>query len=204
MKNIIRIICLISILPILLLAHDMSLHMSIGAQTFNVWQQFDPVFYDYISTPAPGVGMDSVKKMMTRKFYYIGLTFPDMFWPHAQSLIRGLINTLYSFRDGLKDPLYIHDHTKDNVQSKIEFSYGTNSHNLEKLYKMAKRARDNNWTPYEKSLIYGAFMHVVQDLYGHTVLQSARFGYGKCYVGSGVKSLHATYDLYLLLIPIAM
>ena len=45
MKKIVIILCLAFLVPISLLAHDMSLHMKIVAETFDVWQEFDPAFY---------------------------------------------------------------------------------------------------------------------------------------------------------------
>jgi|GEM_PF-2480497 len=179
MKVIVKAICVLLMVPMFALAHDMSLHMKLAAETFDVWQDFDPAFYQRMITPAESL-RDSILKMKTYKFYYIGAILPDLFWPHAQSSIRTLINTLYEERDNLTDPLYIITGTKDDVQAPFEFPAGTNSHNLEKLYQMVNYARDNNWSAYEKSMIYGAYLHAVHDMYA-SFMQASRFGYGRCY-----------------------
>ncbi len=174
-----KTIYLVLLVPLYLSAHDISLHMKITAETFDVWQEFDPAFYQRMITPAQTLE-DSVLKMKTYKFYYIGAILPDLFWQHAQSSIRSLINILYEERSNLTDPLYIHTYTKNSVQTAIEFPAGTNSHNLEKLYQMVNYARNSNWSAYEKSMIYGAYLHAVQDMYAN-FMQASRFGYGKCY-----------------------
>ncbi|RKX70885.1 hypothetical protein DRP53_03565, partial [candidate division WOR-3 bacterium] len=160
---------------VVLSAHDLSFHMSIGARTFDVWKEFDNQFYQDISTANP----QFLGGAMLLKFYYIGLTFPDMFW--VQSPLRTIIDTLYNHRKDLLDPLKIEDWTKENVQVPIEFEYGDNSHNLQKLWEMAKYAKAKGWSSYEKSLIYGALMHVIHDRYGHMFMQPALFGYGLVY-----------------------
>jgi len=182
MRNAIKILIICAVIsPILLSAHDGSLHMFIGSQTSDIWQNYDPAFYNaLVNAQSTWENSADVQKLSLLKFYYIGLTFPDMLWPHAQGMIRGLIAKLYE-TGGLTGPFDITATTYNLVQTEIEFSYGDNSHNLEKLYQMVNYARSQNWPPAEKALIYGAFMHVVHDLYGHTALQSARFSYGKCY-----------------------
>ncbi|RKX68434.1 hypothetical protein DRP53_10780, partial [candidate division WOR-3 bacterium] len=160
-------------------AHDLSVHMSLGEKTFDVWKEFDYDFYEYI-TKHSWPGEDSVQRTLVRKFYYIGLTFPDMFWSDAQSIIRELIDSLHGV-SGLKDPFKIKDETNVQVQIPIEFSPGDNSHNLSKLWRMAQHAKSHGWTPYEKSLIYGSLMHVIHDLYAHMVMQPTLFGYGRVF-----------------------
>ncbi|MEO0226657.1 MAG: hypothetical protein ABIL70_01235 [candidate division WOR-3 bacterium] len=70
------------IVPILISAHDMSLHMYIGSQTFDVWQEFDPEFYNALVSAQAGwqsTPTTDYSKLMLLKFYYIGLTLPDLF-----------------------------------------------------------------------------------------------------------------------------
>lgn len=179
MKYVPKGICSLLLVPMFLLAHDMSLHMKIAAETFNIWEEYDPEFYNRLVTPAQSVS-DSVEKMMTYKFYYVGATLPDLFFPYAQSSIRKLINKLYEQRGNLLDPFYIRTYTKDDVQTPIEFPPNANSHNLEKLSQMVVYACSSGWTPYEKAMIYGAYVHAIHDMYA-TFIQASRFGYGKCY-----------------------
>ncbi|KPK68381.1 hypothetical protein AMJ87_12010, partial [candidate division WOR_3 bacterium SM23_60] len=179
MKYIVQGLCFLLFVPAVLLAHDMSLHMKIAAENFDIWEDYDPDFYNRMITPAQSIP-DSVLKMMTYKFYYIGTTFPDVLWPNAQSLIRGLISNLFDYRDNLDDPMHIQEWTKNDVQVPVIFQSGTDSHNLHRLYLMVEYAKSNNWTPYAKSMIYGAYLHALCDMYA-TFTQASRFGYGKCY-----------------------
>ena len=43
---------------------------------------------------------------------------------------------------------------------------------------MACYARNSNWANYAKAMIYGAFAHAIEDLYGHMIIQPSRYGYG--------------------------
>lgn len=72
-------------------------HMYIGSQTFEIWQTFDSDFTDCLN----GIGCTDQYSMLVRKYYYLGLTLPDMF--NFQEEIRQLINTLYDKRDNMQD-----------------------------------------------------------------------------------------------------
>ena len=159
---------------VVLFSHGLSLHISVGIKTFDVWKDFDYQFYKDITDPP-----NWLEGIKIKKFYYIGLTFPDMFW--KQSALKTIIDTLYNYRDELKIPLKIREWTKQNVQVPIKFWYGDDSHNLAKLWEMAKYAKNRGWSSYEKALIYGSLMHVIHDRYGHMVMQPALFGYGLVY-----------------------
>lgn len=166
--------------PFIMMAHDLSLHMYIGSQTFDVWQEFDPAFYNALVDAQAGWQQPvDLSLLMLIKFYYIGLTLPDLLWPSGQEIVKGVVSKLYGV-SGLVDPLRILPTTYNNVQTPIQFSSGDNSHNLTKLYQMVQYAKNRNWPPAQKALIYGAFIHVVQDMYV-TFQQASRFGYGKCY-----------------------
>jgi len=90
-------------------------HMYIGSQTFDIWQTFDSEFYDALNST------NEFTRVMTRKYYYIGLTLPDLFNTSEQSAIREVINVLWNNRDALTGPLWIYDYVHDNVQQTMEF-----------------------------------------------------------------------------------
>jgi hypothetical protein len=76
-----------------LFSHDIATHMYIASKTFEIFQTFDPEFYQFLNDT-------TLLGMFTRKFYYIGTTLPDMFDPHAQRGIRELLKTLRQNRGG--------------------------------------------------------------------------------------------------------
>lgn len=168
---------LIGITKEFLYAHGPATHIVLGRSTYEIWRDFDRRFYDSL-TKTPSNEREVVNKMKLLKFYYIGLTLPDMFVPEGQGAIRELIDALYPKREFLCDPLHIKDVTYCNTRDPIIFIDPQPNQNLTVLRKMAEYARSQNWSPYEKALIYGAYMRVIQDLYAHIVLQPSRFGYG--------------------------
>ena len=156
------------------LSFDLATHMYIASQTFDIWEGFDSEFYDTLI-------VDNEWGMLTRKFYYIGTTLPDLLDTTTQSGIRRLITRLGEERGGfwgLVGPLYIEDEIKDLVQTPLLFNAPHPNRNLKKLREMVLYAKEQGWHPVFKALIYGAYMHVVQDLYAHMMLQPSRYGYG--------------------------
>ncbi len=166
-------------------AFDIDQHMYLGASNPAIWQDFDPEFgnYLYFGWPPP----DTIH-LLTTKFYLIGLTLPDLFIPQRETACRSLITQLHSIRDSitanvpsipfLTIPFYISDTTYHYVQTLITFNGPQPNGNFQKLWDMAKYAKDQGWTPYEKALIYGAMAHVTQDLYVGTTLIPSKFGHG--------------------------
>ncbi|MDH5186105.1 MAG: hypothetical protein OEW70_03470, partial [candidate division WOR-3 bacterium] len=63
------------------------------------------------------------------------------------------------------------------TRNRIIFS-NNNHHNVTKLSQMANYAKTQNWNIYTKALIYGAYAHIIHDLYGHMVCQPSRYGQG--------------------------
>lgn len=133
----------------------------------------------------------SLTGMEVRKFYYIGLTLPDLLLDAQMSAARGILNALHSVRVNVREwylevdaslegPLSITDTTYDSIQKQI--SYGQNelpmNSNFPKVCQMVEYARSRNWNPKYKALIYGCYMHIIQDLLGSFVLLPSRFGYG--------------------------
>ncbi len=177
-------------------------HWYLGSQTFDVWQNFDPEFYDSLTSQS-GYGV------FTRKFYYIGLFLPDLFDSSNQVQIQSLISFLHDelpldtvvtiqhtisadllffwiripveitaevYMDS-SCGLFIHENTYNQVKESMHFNGSPPNTNPEKLYEMVQYARSQGWSPLEKAMIYGAYMHVVQDIYAHMVFQPAAFGY---------------------------
>lgn len=174
------------ILCSILFAYDPAYHMYLGSQTFDVWQNFDPEFYDCVTGAHPNI--------QARKFYYIGLTLPDMF--DFQDGIASLIDSLYAFRDEIgaicdKTPVYIKTITRNNVQATIKFIDSPPNANFKALWRMANWARTHQSSPCYRALVYGAVMHVIHDLFAHQVLQPSRFGYGYAVQSD---SMHAADD----------
>ncbi|MFQ5905806.1 MAG: hypothetical protein ACE5JA_04460, partial [bacterium] len=153
-------------------AHDPGTHMYLGTHTIDVWMDFDPGFHQLMTTPS--------NWMVTYawKMYYIGLTLPDMLDTSTQEDIESLVNELWDIRSHLTGPLEIRDHTHGEVQTRILFTDPPPNQNLEKLRLMAEWARANISWHFEKALIYGAYMHVIHDVYAHMILQPAKFGHG--------------------------
>lgn len=183
-------------------ANGLGMHMYLGSQTPEVWQNYDPDFYNALLS-------DDSLGIMTRKFYYIGLILPDLVDTNAQKSIKKLIETLHDslpldstitleytvsenilglwiriplritarVRLNSYSPLRIRDQTYNNVQQLIYFNGNFPNNNLEKLREMAEYARTHNWSPADKAMIYGAYMHVIHDLYAHMALQPTLFGY---------------------------
>lgn len=103
-----------------LYAHGHATHIAVGRATYEIWRDFDREFYDSL-TKTPSNQREVVNKMKLLKFYYIGLTLPDMFVPEGQEAIRSLIDALYPLRGNLCDPLYVKDVTYNNTRAPIIF-----------------------------------------------------------------------------------
>jgi hypothetical protein len=153
-------------------------HMYLGLRTPDIWQTYDPPFAESLKRPIGPYGSASVAAMMTLKFYLIGLILPDLFIPAQQGIVRAIIKELYKERHNLGGPLLIKDWTYNNILDSFVFTAPEPNANLPALRAMVEYAKKRRWTAYEKSLIYGAYVHVIQDLYSGTSLMPTRFGYG--------------------------
>jgi hypothetical protein len=174
------------------LAHSPQMHMYLGQSTIGVWNNFDPNFVNTFN-------LNTTQGKVTRKFYYLGLSLPDMFDEAAQNGINKLIQELYNktytyydtiygvpyqytfrVRDAIMSTsaLYIKDATAAQMNSLMYFNSDARGHDLAKLWSMVCYAKNNNPGPWPKALIYGAYMHAVQDLYAHMVQQPSTFGHG--------------------------
>jgi len=178
---------------------DPATHLYVASQTFDVWQSFDQSFYNALTSS------DDSLRITTRKFYYIGILLPDMVDTFAQRGEREVIERLDSLpqdttisisytvdlfgliripvvvhgtvRQRKWSPLIITEETSQNVQTPIIFNGALPNKNFQKLYEMALYARSQGWSAADKAVIYGALMHVIQDLVAHMVLQPSLYGY---------------------------
>lgn len=132
-------------------------HMYLGSQTYDVWSDFDSNFKVLLE-------QDSYWGHMTRKFYYIGLAIPDMI--DKQEEIRGFLDQMIAANDHLNRALYIPDEVGENLDT-MSFNGPVPNHNVEAMREMACWVRDNGSTSYERALVYGAYMHVIQDEFAH-------------------------------------
>jgi len=142
----------------------------------SVWG-YDPVTHMYLGTRPEAIEFweafgdpefaDELDAMLVKKFYLIGLTLPDLLTSESQAGIREFLDILYDYRDYATGPLKIRDWTHSNVEVEITFPGSHPNTNLEKMREMALYARDAGWSSLEKAMIYGAYLHVVQDLYAH-------------------------------------
>ncbi len=155
-------------------AFDIATHMYIGSQTFDLWQNFDNTFYNYLI-------QSSDEGIMTRKFYYIGLTLPDLMEEEGLAWSKAIIDTLYNHPPEVEvtRALNIYSSTYNQVQTDFIFYDPKPNQNLQKLWEMANYTKNQNWDSFEKAIVYGALMHVIQDVYGHMVLQPSLWGYGR-------------------------
>jgi hypothetical protein len=201
-------------------AHDLATHISIGSKTKEVWRDFDYSFYYRLNGPE-----DNNDAIITRKYYYIGLTLPDMLSSNqtsnfgAQEMLRTLVFQLDTFRQRLENtmiwyntgihypptgeeivlqvrynlkaacPLRLASATLNNITTTITFPGASPNSNLPKLRELALYARSRtDWHPYKKALIYGSYMHAIQDFYAGTTLIPTRFGDGYTVESESVRS----------------
>ncbi len=76
-------------------------------------------------------------------------------------------------------PLLLAPATLSNITTPITFPGPYPNSNLRKLRELALYAKDRtDWEPFTKALIYGCYMHVIQDHFAGMVFQPTRFGYG--------------------------
>ncbi len=120
--------------------------------------------------------------MLTRKFYYLGLTLPDML--KGKEEVKGIADLLWNHREYFDDvvpwnPLCLDYDFYSNFEVEMQIN---GDHDIDKYAQMAEYARINFGTEHQKkALIYGAYMHVIHDQFAHMVLQPSLFGYGKAY-----------------------
>ena len=141
-----------------LYSFNIATHMYISsrAEFVDQWREFDPDFADVIDPSNNYPQYELVKK-----FYLLGTTLPDLLDYKNQKQVRSLVNWLYEHRDDGKrilfsGPLYIDDQTHNLIQDSIAFIGAPPNNNLRKLWEMVNYAKNHNWSPYEKALIYGA------------------------------------------------
>ncbi|MBN1699456.1 MAG: hypothetical protein JW881_18185, partial [Spirochaetales bacterium] len=190
-RNGLLLVMLFILLPAALYAWDPASHVYMSLNMKDIWKDYDPEFYDAITKQ----NILDETSILTNKFYYIGTTLPDMLDESGQNSIRNLINKLYKTKDkfpgwilDLSFAFDIREHTYDNIQSKIDFIDSPPNQNIEKIKEMVKHAKDQKWEPYKKAMIYGCYVHLLQDAVAHMVMQPAIFGYGKAIESPAMKN----------------
>lgn len=127
-------------------------HMYLGQETFQIWEDYDAEFVEYLEKPDSDAG-----GIMTRKLYYLGLTLPDMF--DQQEVVQSLVNTLWDNRDNLQEDLEIPDYMHTSISDPLTFSGSPPNSNPEKLRQMVNYAKNQGYHPFYKAIIYGMYMH---------------------------------------------
>lgn len=193
------IVVAVGLLSAVAQAYDPGTHVYLASKTFSVWANYDADFYDSLMLPETNPNGFEV-----RKFYYIGATLPDLLMPTVMDTVGALLRLLHTFRDtavwewyggagvSLLGPLSITDTTDTNVAVSVTYHTGEaemNS-NFPKVCQMVQYARSRNWTPKYKALIYGCYIHMIQDLYEGMALLPSRFGYGYALDSDSAASLN--------------
>lgn len=174
----ILIIALIIYFPSVLFSYDSATHLYLGYKMFDTWRGIDSTFWQYV-TNVPNTNSPNFKTWaLTINGYLIGLTLPDLLTTEGQSTAAGIVNGLYDYRDDFSGPLHITDETYNQVQTGINWIDFDPNFNLSKLTDMVRYVQNHNYTSLEKSLIYGAYFHVVQDQYAGMVLRPSNYGFG--------------------------
>ena len=177
-------------------------YMYIGSQTFEVWQDYDPEFYSallrndsvgvmtrkfyYIGLVLPDLIDTNAQKAMQALITHLYEDLPGdttvVIDYTVQKEILGVwiripLRITASVHMNIFSPLRIQEATYNQVQQLMYFNGDFPNTNLTKLREMVEFAKSQGWSPVDKALIYGAYMHVIHDLYAHMVLQPALFGY---------------------------
>lgn len=188
-KKIIGII-IVLLIPLITYASSPATHMYIGSQTFAIWHSFDPEFETLINS-------DSYWGHMARKFYYIGLTLPDMIG--RQEVVRAFLQKITDVNDHLNRALFV-PYSVFTGANEMTFNGNSPNHNIDMMREMALWVKDNAATPFEKALVYGAYMHTIHDEFAHNVMQPSHFGYGNNIVpqfnNDGIHVAEAYYELF--------
>lgn len=93
MARIAMVVAVLLVLCTAALGYDPGMHMYLGSKTFDFWSNYDSSFYGYLTMPD-----NNYWGMMTRKYYYIGLTIPDLLLPAQEGIVRTIVGMLYHHR----------------------------------------------------------------------------------------------------------
>ncbi len=183
-------------------AHGLGMHLYLGSQTPEVWRDFDPDFYHAL-TSEDSVGVmtrkfyyiglmlpDLIDTNTQKAIRSLLITLHDTL-PTDTNISLGItisrkvlglwirvpVRITADIRLNSYSPLRIYDETYTQVQQLMYFNGEFPNTNLTKLHEMVEYARRQRWSTVDKAMIYGAYMHVIHDLYAHMVLQPALFGY---------------------------
>ncbi len=195
------LIALLSVVEFLS-AHGLGMHLYLGSQTPEVWRDFDPDFYHaltsedsvgvmtrkfyYIGLMLPDLIDTNTQKAIRSLLITLHDTLPtdtniSLSITISRKVlglwIRVPVRITADIRLNSYSPLRIYDETYNQVQQLMYFNGEFPNTNLTELHEMVEYARIQRWSTVDKAMIYGAYMHVIHDLYAHMVLQPALFGY---------------------------
>ncbi|HTW90612.1 MAG TPA: FlgD immunoglobulin-like domain containing protein [bacterium] len=158
-------------------------HALIASKTFDVWRDFDSSFYTCLTATYDTGSYAARYQHSVRKFYLIGTMLPDLLDPTGLDASKQVIEGLHDapFNWLLVDPLKIQDATYDTVMNdsgthRIDWHNDAPNYDLAKLKEMVDYAKAHNYSPFAKSLIYGAYYHVVEDLQAGVMQQPSLWG----------------------------
>jgi hypothetical protein len=99
MKWMTLLLVVLSVAP--LHAWDPGMHVYLGSQTFQFWQNYDLEFFNDLNRPET----DSIG-LWTRKMYYIGLTLPDLLDEGVEISVCSLLTDLHGWGDTTINRIY--------------------------------------------------------------------------------------------------
>ena len=165
-------------------------HAWLGLQSSDqLWANIDPAFHESLNKETAPCSEAWRNQFVLKKFYLIGCMLPDMFLSYEMSASRDLINALYPYRDELMDPLKVHGHTDSMVATDLHWTDPQPNDNFPALWNMVQYAKSHNWDAWDKSMVYGAYAHVVMDLAAGYYQQPTLWGYGLLAEPPGAESL---------------
>ncbi len=163
-------------------------HAYLTWKTPEVWQNLDPEFYQVLMDLWSDDYGRRYQAVLTWHAYLWGAMLPDLLDEASQRGAARIVQKLYEIQNvcvKVDAPLEIKNNTYNTLVGNggrfqlIDFKDFPPNENLAKLWEMVQYARSRtDWHPKQKALIYGAYAHVVQDLFVHMVFQPAHAGYG--------------------------
>jgi hypothetical protein len=152
-------------------------HAWLGLKSSDqLWANIDPAFHESLNKETVPTSEAWRNQFVLKKFYLIGCMLPDLFTSYEMSASRDLIEALHPYSDLLTAPLKIYDHTASMVATDLNWLDPQPNDNFPALWKMVQYAKSQNWSPYEKALIYGACAHVAMDLMAGCYQQPSLYG----------------------------
>ena len=182
-------------------------HAFVTLKSASAWQSFDPEFYNALQSG----------NHLVWKYYLLGSFLPDIMDPPAQKGIAKALYALYKIRVNysceidVSGGLYIPNELIQSIFGHIPYYELDELDSLQpiiikfhprlnvagpQLYEMVLYAKNNLPNPEARALIYGAYMHLVEDYLGHMIIQPATAGYGFNILGFGNDTTYSDLDVF--------